>query len=189
MTEHEIRKVEVEAFIYSRETPTDEQLKKVQEFLEKKYSAAVAVIPKKDDSVRDGFRIEIGTSTYKWNLDRIFDWSAEGRAKQLKESISEAIRGKQDVLPMIRQAIEDFEPVPRDEEVGTVLTVGDGIATISGLEDAEYGEILLFDRLRNLRRRERDHRRQHGAPHQEGSRNPGGRSVPGPCNKRPRRAG
>lgn len=145
MTEHEIRKVEVEAFIYSRETPTDEQLKKVQEFLEKKYNAAVAVIPKQDDSVRDGFRIEIGTSTYKWNLDRIFDWSAEGRAKQLKESITEAIRGKQDVLPMIRQAIEDFEPIPRDEEVGTVLTVGDGIATISGLEDAEYGEILLFE--------------------------------------------
>ena len=145
MTEHEIRKVEVEAFVYSRETPTDEQLKKVQDFLEKTYNAAVAVIPKQDDSVRDGFRIEIGTSTYKWNLDRIFDWSAEGRAKQLKESISEAIRGKQDVLPMIRQAIEDFEPVPRDEEVGTVLTVGDGIATISGLEDAEYGEILLFE--------------------------------------------
>ena len=104
MTEHEIRKVEVEAFVYSRETPTDEQLKKVQDFLEKKYNAAVAVIPKQDDSVRDGFRIEIGTSTYKWNLDRIFDWSAEGRAKQLKQSISEAIRGKQDVLPMIRQA-------------------------------------------------------------------------------------
>ena len=145
MTEHEIRKIEVEAFIYSRETPTDEQLKKVQDFLEKKYNAPVAVIPKQDNSVRDGFRIEIGTSTYKWNLDRIFDWSAEGRAKQLKQSISEAIRGKQDVLPMIRQAIEDFEPVPRDEEVGTVLTVGDGIATISGLEDAEYGEILLFE--------------------------------------------
>lgn len=145
MTEHEIRKVEVEAFVYSRETPTDEQLKKVQDFLEKKYNAAVAVIPRQDDSVRDGFRIEIGTSTYKWNLDRIFDWSAEGRAKQLKQSISEAIRGKQDVLPMIRQAIEDFEPVPKDEEVGTVLTVGDGIATISGLEDAEYGEILLFE--------------------------------------------
>lgn len=145
MTEHEIRKVEVEAFVYSRETPTDEQLKKVQDFLEKKYNAAVAVIPKQDDSVRDGFRIEIGTSTYKWNLDRIFDWSAEGRAKQLKQSISEAIRGKQDVLPMIRQAIEDFEPVPKDEEVGTVLTVGDGIAIISGLEDAEYGEILLFE--------------------------------------------
>ena len=145
MTEHEIRKVEVEAFVYSRETPTDEQLKKVQDFLEKKYNAAVAVIPKQDDSVRDGFRIEIGTSTYKWNLDRIFDWSAEGRAKQLKQSISEAIRGKQDVLPMIRQAIEDFEPVPKDEEVGTVLTVGDGIATISGLEDAEYGETLLFE--------------------------------------------
>jgi len=145
MTEHEIRKVEVEAFVYSRETPTDEQLKKVQDFLEKKYNAAVAVIPKQDDSVRDGFRIEIGTSTYKWNLDRIFDWSAEGRAKQLKQSISEAIRGKQDVLPMIRQAIEDFKPVPKDEEVGTVLTVGDGIATISGLEDAEYGEILLFE--------------------------------------------
>lgn len=146
MTEHEIRKVEVEAFIYSRETPTDEQLNKVRDFLEKKYGAAVVVIPKQDDTVRDGFRIEMGTSTYKWNLDRIFDWSAEGRARQLKEDIAAAVRGKQeDVLPMIRQAIEDFEPIPRDEEVGTVLTVGDGIATVSGLEDAEYGEILLFE--------------------------------------------
>ena len=89
--------------------------------------------------MRDGFRIEIGTSTYKWNLDRIFDSSAEGRAKQLKQSISAAISGKQDVLPMIRHAIEDFEPVPKDEEVGTVLTVGDGIATISGPPAAAPG--------------------------------------------------
>ena len=30
------------------------------------------------------------------------------------------------------------------EEVGQVLTVGDEIATVSGLEHASYGEILLF---------------------------------------------
>ena len=29
--------------------------------------------------------------------------------------------------------------------MGTVLTVGDGIATVSGLPNAEYGEILVFE--------------------------------------------
>ena len=31
------------------------------------------------------------------------------------------------------------------QEVGTVLTVGDGIARVDGLEGAAYGEVLLFD--------------------------------------------
>ena len=145
MNEHEIRRVEVEAFVYSRETPSDEQLNRLQQFLEKKYNTTVAVIPKQDDSVRDGFRIEIGTSVYKWDLDTIYDWSAEGRARQLKQTISEAIKNQQDIMPMIRSAIDNFEAVPLSEEVGTVLTVGDGIAAVSGLEDAEYGEILIFE--------------------------------------------
>lgn len=145
MTDHEIRKVEVQAYIYSHEAPTDEQRTQLQDFLEKKYQSNVNIVWKQDEGMSDGFRIEIGTSVYKWNLDKIYDWSREGKSRQLKEEIANAIKNKTDVMPLIKQTLDDWQPVPRADEVGTVLTVGDGIATISGLEDAEYGEILVFD--------------------------------------------
>ena len=145
MTDHEIRKIEVEAYLYSKTEPTEEQKTRLTAFLEKKYQKNVGLIWKQDDSVKDGFRIEVGTAVYKWNLDQIYDWSSAGKSKQLKEQISEAIRSHSDVMSMIRQTIDDFEPVPHADEVGTVLTVGDGIATVSGLGEAEYGEILLFE--------------------------------------------
>ena len=145
MTDHEIRKIEVEAYLYSKSEPTEEQKTRLIAFLEKKYQKNVGLTWKQDDSVKDGFRIEVGTAVYKWNLDQIYDWSSTGKSKQLKEQISEAIRSHSDVMSMIRQTIDDFEPVPHADEVGTVLTVGDGIATVSGLGEAEYGEILLFE--------------------------------------------
>lgn len=145
MTDHEIRKVEVQAYVYSLIQPTEEQTARLNKFLEDKYHTAVSIVWKKDESLKDGLRIEIGTSVYKWNLDKIYDWSPEGKSKHLKEIISGAIKNKQDVIPLIKQSIEDWQPAPYADEVGTVLTVGDGIATISGLEEAEYGEILIFD--------------------------------------------
>ena len=145
MTEHEIRKVEVEAYLYSAEEPSQEQLERLRAFLEKKYQKTVGVVWRKDESVHDGFRIEVGTSVYRWQLDQIYDWSAAGKSRQLKEQVSQAVRSHGDVMPLVRQAIQGFAPAPRADEVGTVLTVGDGIATVSGLAGAEYGEILLFD--------------------------------------------
>ena len=145
MTEHEIRKVEVEAYLYSAEEPSQEQLERLRAFLEKKYQKTVGVVWRKDESVHDGFRIEVGTSVYRWQLDQIYDWSAAGKSRQLKEKVAQAVRSHGDVMPLVRQTIRDFEPAPHADEEGTVLTVGDGIATVSGLAGAEYGEILLFD--------------------------------------------
>ena len=145
MTEHEIRKIEVEAYLYSAEEPSQEQLERLRAFLKRKYQKTVGVVWRKDESVHDGFRIEVGTSVYRWQLNQIYDWSAAGKSRQLKEQVSQAVRGHGDVMPLVRQAIQDFAPAPRADEVGTVLTVGDGIATVSGLAGAEYGEILLFD--------------------------------------------
>ena len=145
MTEHEIRKIEVEAYLYSAEEPSQEQMERLRAFLERKYQKTVGVVWRKDESVHDGFRIEVGTSVYRWQLDQIYDWSAAGKSRQLKEQVAQAVRSHGDVMPLVRQTIRDFEPAPHADEVGTVLTVGDGIATVSGLAGAEYGEILLFD--------------------------------------------
>ena len=37
MTDHEIRKIEVEAYLYSKTEPTEEQKTRLTAFLEKKY--------------------------------------------------------------------------------------------------------------------------------------------------------
>lgn len=145
MTDREIRKIEVCAYLYSAKEPTAEQKERLCRYLEKKCGKSVELVWKRDAAVKDGFRIELGTAVYKWSLDEIYDWSPEGKSRLLKEKITEAIQGRSDVMPLIRQAVEDFEPVPHADEVGTVLTVGDGIATLSGLGEAEYGEIVLFE--------------------------------------------
>lgn len=143
--DHEIRQIEVEAYLYSQEEPTPDQQERLKAFLQKKYQKEVGLTWRKDDTVGEGFRIEVGTSVYKWDLGEIYDWSPEGRSRQLKQAIRSAVSKNANVMPMIRQAMENFAPAPQGEQVGTVLTVGDGIATVSGLPQAEYGEILLFE--------------------------------------------
>ena len=47
--------------------------------------------------------------------------------------------------------MHSWTPSAIAREVGTVLTVGDGIATVEGLENATYGEILIFtDGIRGM---------------------------------------
>ena len=71
--------------------------------------------------------------------------AARKEKKLTQEQVAQAVRSHGDVMPLVRQTIRGFEPAPHADEVGAVLTVGDGIATVSGLAGAEYGEILLFD--------------------------------------------
>ncbi len=65
--------------------------------------------------------------------------------EQLKEEWKKnAFDSKTDLIPLMRETVRSWEPTLVEEQPGTVLTVGDGIATVSGLEYAAYGEILLF---------------------------------------------
>ena len=145
MTDREIRQNEVEARLYSSKEPTGEQKERLRRYLEKTRQKPFRVVWKEDRHVRDGFRIELGTDPRSGAACEVFDWSLEGKGRQLKDKITEAIHSHGDVMPLIRETINSFEPVPSVEEAGTVLTVGDGIATVSGLSGAEYGEILLFE--------------------------------------------
>ena len=49
-----------------------------------------------------------------------------------------------DITRQLRRQIEDFEPPLERREIGTVLSVGDGIARISGLSGAMATELLEF---------------------------------------------
>ena len=145
MTENQIKKIEICAYLRSAKEPTQEQKERLCRYLEKKYNKKVSVLWQEDNSIKDGFRIEVGSSIYKWTLDEIYDWSNEGKTRQLKEKVKENLSVSKDVMSLVRQTINEFEAKPQSDEIGTVLTVGDGIATLVGLENAQYGEILLFE--------------------------------------------
>ena len=48
-------------------------------------------------------------------------------------------------MSILKEAIEQFEATSQENEVGYVETIGDGIATILGLDHAMYGEVVVFE--------------------------------------------
>ncbi|HLS11253.1 MAG TPA: F0F1 ATP synthase subunit alpha, partial [Flavobacteriaceae bacterium] len=50
-----------------------------------------------------------------------------------------------EVSAILKKQLTNFEASASLDEVGTVLTVGDGIARVYGLTNAEYGEMVEFD--------------------------------------------
>ena len=49
-----------------------------------------------------------------------------------------------EVSAILKQQLANFDTQSNVEEVGTVLTIGDGIARVYGLENVQYGELVRF---------------------------------------------
>ena len=50
-----------------------------------------------------------------------------------------------DIISIIKSEIENFDTTFEAKEVGQVISVGDGIARIYGIDHALYGEIVVFE--------------------------------------------
>ena len=50
-----------------------------------------------------------------------------------------------EVSAILKKQLSNFDATASLEEVGTVLQVGDGIARVYGLSNAQYGELVAFD--------------------------------------------
>ncbi|MBQ3084837.1 MAG: F0F1 ATP synthase subunit alpha [Clostridia bacterium] len=124
------------AFLYSKLAPSAKQEQGFSEFLSKKYGEEITLCWQQDETLGGGFRLEVGTEVY--------DWSASGLLLQLKDSLAALKKTEGSIIPLLKDTISGWTPKALAHEVGTVRTVGDGIATVSGLENAVYGEILLF---------------------------------------------
>ncbi|MBR3771922.1 MAG: F0F1 ATP synthase subunit alpha, partial [Clostridium sp.] len=51
----------------------------------------------------------------------------------------------EEIISILKSEIEHYDEMSKEQEVGTVIWVGDGIATIYGIEHAMYGEIVMFE--------------------------------------------
>ena len=50
-----------------------------------------------------------------------------------------------EIISILQEEIEQYDSRTRRAETGTVLEIGDGIATVYGLDRAVYGELVEFE--------------------------------------------
>ncbi len=123
--------------------PSDEQLEGIKRFICKETnagSAKVEIII--DESLIGGFIIQVD--------GRQYDRSLKSKISKIKEKVIESARKNNDVdadkiISILRADVKDYDFETSGEEVGSVISVGDGIARIHGLDHAMYGEIIVFE--------------------------------------------
>lgn len=131
------------AKLYCVTEPDNKQLKGIKEFILKETnagSAAVEIII--DKSLIGGFIIEIG--------NKQFDRSLKTKISSIKQHLVENAKKSEnanasEIISILKSEVKDFDFEDSGEEIGTVISVGDGIATIHGLNHVMYGEIVVFD--------------------------------------------
>lgn len=130
------------AVVYCITPPDENQLKGIKDFVCKQENCSDANVEiVKDDKLIGGFIIRVGSKE--------FDFSLKTKLEDIKAHVMKTVReSEQDtgaILEVLKQDIRDFESKSDSEEIGTVVFVGDGIATIHGLNHAMYGEIVVFE--------------------------------------------
>ena len=119
--------------------PTEEQLDGIKQFVAHRYGEeGVGFEMKEDPTLVSGFKLTAGNEEY--------DWSAKGRLAQLQQRLSTVkTASEKGIISILKAEIEDFDLNAEFQEIGTVQSVGDGIARIDGIDHAAYGEIVIFD--------------------------------------------
>lgn len=123
--------------------PSDEQLEGIKKFVCKETNAGSAKVEVEiDESLIGGFIIQTDEKQY--------DRSIKGKISKIKEKVIDSARKNNTVdtdkiISILREDVKDYDFNTAGEEVGSVISVGDGIARIHGLDHAMYGEIVVFE--------------------------------------------
>lgn len=131
------------AKVFCVNAPDDKQLAGIKKFVCKETSAEKANVEiVKDEKLIGGFVIDIG--------DKEYDFSVKHKLEAIKAQVMKSARSggadPESVIEVLQKNVRDFEErVNGGEEIGTVISVGDGIANIYGMDHVMYGEIVVFE--------------------------------------------
>ena len=121
--------------------PTAGQLEQIRDFLRKKYNDQELPLELiEDPTLLGGFSITVGSDEY--------DWSMKGRLAQMKNRLlhtPQMLSDSAEVIDLLRTEIDSAAFDGKEYEVGEIVRVGDGVATVSGIRHAGYGEIVQFE--------------------------------------------
>ena len=131
------------AKVFCVNAPDDKQLAGIKKFVCKETGAEKANVEiVKDEKLIGGFVIDIG--------DKEYDFSVKHKLEAIKAQVMKSARSggadPESVIEVLQKNVRDFEErVNGGEEIGTVISAGDGIANIYGMDHVMYGEIVVFE--------------------------------------------
>lgn len=128
--------------VYCVTPPDNDQLEGIKDFVRKNENCdQVEVKIVEDKSIIGGFIIDTG--------NKEFDYSLKTKLRKIKDQVMRTARessvDSDSVIATLMRDVKDYEQCVDIEEIGTVVKIGDSIATIHGLDHAMYGEIVVFD--------------------------------------------
>ncbi len=128
----------IRAVIYSAAPPTHDQMVRFWAFLDNRYSEEIELSWQPDPYLKSGFVLQAGMD--------IYDWSLEGRLRKLRREI-DSLPSDPDrsLISLIQEHLQTWTPDVKPEEIGRVVSVGDGIAHVTELSKVKFGEILQFE--------------------------------------------
>ena len=117
--------------------PGDERIAELKRMLMDSYHATEVVLTEKlDEDILGGYILQVG--------DIIYDNTVKGAFGRLEKNLRME-KGTGDIISVLKSDIDGFTDEMTVEEGGEIVSLHDGIAAVSGISSAMYGEIVLFE--------------------------------------------
>ena len=130
----------ITAFVTTARTLSEAEAGEVTTALEEKLGKKVRVNFLVDKKVLGGIKIRVGS--------KLFDDSLGNKLERLYLVLSRRLENMSfktsEISSVLTKRIEEFDGSSQMAEVGEIISVGDGIARIYGLEKVQSGELLEF---------------------------------------------
>ena len=101
----------MKAVLLSASAPSFEQEQRFTEFIHREYGPDVSLEWVQDNSIVNGFQLKVG--------EKIYDWTREGLYEQLSRSVDKRKYAGKELIPLIKNALTDWEAEALPAEKGT----------------------------------------------------------------------
>ena len=129
---------EIKAKLSSSKELSQVEIENIQKQLSESFTSKIILDYKYDPTLIGGLIIQVESI--------MIDTSIKNRLKKLKKSMLEAWMqiNPSEVTKILKEQIKKFGEKAEITEVGQVLSVGDGIARVYGLDNVQAGEMVEF---------------------------------------------
>ncbi len=131
----------IEATLTYATKPTSEQIESIKALIHNDFNVSnIDLAMVEDKSIVGGCILKVA--------DKVYDKSVLGAVTELKNKLRgnrKILSNPENVIAILKEEIQNFDNLMTINEVGRVTSVGDGIATVFGIDNVEYGEIIIFE--------------------------------------------
>lgn len=125
------------------------QQEELENFIMKKFGKVhVEIEYRKDPDIIGGFVLSAGDyeydRSYRTGIRQMRE-SLMNKAAHYKETSGNHGFGDSDIISVLKSEVDDFDRKSGATETGYIITLGDGIARVYGMNNVMYGELVEFE--------------------------------------------